>query len=73
MSEDRLKFIKQKLIELEQQKEELLLERETLLRSNKTKNASQQELSADQRVELFMRLFKGANRHICTTLEKLKG
>ena len=62
MNEDRLKIIEQQLVELERQKSELLIEQKALLDSNAISNDATQHsevLSTDQKVRLFMSLFKG--------------
>ncbi len=62
MNEDRLKIIELQLVELERQKSELLVERKALLGSNAISNGAAQHsevLSTDQKVRLFMSLFKG--------------
>ena len=62
MNQDRLKIIEQQLVKLERQKSELLIEQKTLLDSNAISNGTAQQsevLSTDQKVRLFMSLFKG--------------
>ena len=66
MNEDRLKIIEQQLVELEQQKSELLIEQRALLDSNASSTATarhSEALSTDQKVRLFMSLFKGDHLH----------
>lgn len=62
MNEDKLNIIEQQLVELERQKKELLTEKKILLNSSAGSIATTQNsktLSADQKVKLFMSLFKG--------------
>jgi len=62
MNEDKLNIIEQQLVELERQKKELLTEKKILLNSSAGSIATTQNsktLSADQKVNLFMSLFKG--------------
>jgi len=62
MNEDRLKIIEQQLVELERQKSELLIEQKALLDGNAISSGAAQHsevLSTDQKVRLFMSLFKG--------------
>lgn len=62
MSKDRLKIIEKQLSELKRKKERLLVEREVLLNINTALITTAQHaktLSADQKVKLFMSLFKG--------------
>ena len=62
MNQDRLKIIEQQLVKLELQKSELLIEKKALLDSNAISNGTAQHsevLSTDQKVKLFMSLFKG--------------
>ena len=60
MTEDRLNFIERQIAVLEQQKEALILERDVLLNNKRYSIIAPQtlqELSTDQKVKLFMRLF----------------
>lgn len=62
MNKDRLKIIEQQLVELERQKSELLIEQRALLDSSASSTATAQQseaLSTDQKVRLFMSLFRG--------------
>lgn len=62
MIEDKLNIIEQQLVELERQKKELLIEKKILLNSSAgsiTTTQNSKTLSADQKVKLFMSLFKG--------------
>jgi len=63
MNKERLRNIEQQLIELDRQREALIAERETLLISYSSLAEklppSQQEFSNEQKIKLFMGLFKG--------------
>ena len=63
MNKERLRNIEQQLVELDWQREALIAERDALLASYnspaKELSPSQQEFSNEQKIKLFMRLFKG--------------
>ena len=73
MTEDRLNSIARQLAALEQQKEALISERETLLGNERAPIVAPQTLPPDQKVKLFMSLFKGRTDIFAQHWQNTKG
>jgi len=77
MNKERLRNIEQQLIELDRQRVALIAERETLLTSYSSLAEelppSQQEFSNEQKIKLFMRLFKGRSDIFAQHWQNAKG
>ena len=77
MNKERLRNIEQQLIELDLQREALIAERKALLASHnsitKELSPSQREFSNEQKIKLFMRLFKGRSDSFAQHWKKAKG